>query len=138
MKVRISVGGAMPVTVEWTSEANSILLVTHETAWTWDEMFQAYQSGLIKVRAVSHPVHIIIDHTREVDPPGNFAEMLSRFAALPIPAHVGMIIQVGTKGATRIGTELFSLMYRRLQLVDQLEDAYALIRMVEERRARSG
>lgn len=128
----------MPVTVDWNNESQSILLVTHEAHWTWEEMFQAYQNGLLKVRSVSHPVHIIIDHSREVDPPTNFAEMLPRFAALPIPPHVGLIIQVGTKGATRIGTELFSLMYRKLQIVDVIEDAYALIKVHEERRSKSG
>ena len=128
----------MPVTVDWKDDSQHVLLITHHEQWTWDEMFGAYQEALLKVRAVSHPVHIVIDHTREVDPPTNFAEMLPRFAALPIPPHVGLIIQVGTKGATRIGSELFSLMYRKLQLVDMLEDAYAMIKLHDERRAKGG
>lgn len=126
----------MPVTVEWNDDSKSILLVIHHEYWTWEDTFQAYQDALLKVRSVSHPVHLIVDHSREVDPPTNFTEVLPRFAALPIPPHVGLIFLVGTKGATRIGSELFSLMYRKLQLVDLIEDAYAMIKIHDERRTK--
>jgi hypothetical protein len=130
-------GVEMAVSVEWASDDHRILLVIHEAVWTWEDMFQAYQEGLSMIRSVENPVHVIIDHSREADFPTNFAAVLPRFAAMPIPANVGLIIQVGTRGATRVGTELFSLMYRKLHLVDALEDAFALIKVHDERRTKA-
>jgi hypothetical protein len=130
----------MGVTVEWVNDERvtmpqHVLLIVHEEVWTWEDMFQAYQDALAMVRAVTDPVHVVIDHSREKDFPTNFATVLPRFAALPIPANVGLIIQVGTRGATKVGAELFSLMYRRLHIVDTLDDAYAMVKVYDARRA---
>src|SRR5688572_4416127 len=111
----------MPITGEWANPEHTIMLLKFEGAWVFDEVWSAYNSANDIIRALDHEVHLIADHRLETEQPESIGALLPKFAELDIPPNMGLIIQVALKGSIRVGNELFSMMYRKIHLVDEME-----------------
>jgi len=117
----------MPLIASWVNEEKTIILLKHLGRWTWDEIFDVFQEGIQMLNTVDHTVHVLIDHSEDEGGPVNFVSELPRLASLSMPPNVGMLIQVGTTGVTRIGNQMFSRLYHKIYMADTLEEGFALI-----------
>jgi hypothetical protein len=128
-------GDEMPATIEWANDQQTIMLIQIDGAWVFDEVWAAYVKALDQIRVVEHQVHVIIDHTRETEQPDNMGALVPKFGELDYPPNIGLIIQVGSRGSVRTGQELYSMIYRKVHNVEMMEDAYAMIKVYDERKS---
>lgn len=125
----------MPTTSEWVNDDHTIMHIKVVGAWIFEEVWAAYVDVLDQIRALDHPVHVIIDHTQETEKPPSLGAMLPKFGELPYPPNMGLIIQVAADQVLRTGHQLYSMMYRKVHDVEVIEDAFAMIKAYEVRRA---
>src|SRR5688572_4724492 len=105
----------MTIIVEWANDDQNVLLVNHIGQWTWEETFAA-RDGEWSPRLVNadHPVHLIFDYTQEIDPPTNFSDVMFKLGEYQFPKQTGLVINVGLKGANKLGSDLFSRIYHKV------------------------
>jgi hypothetical protein len=124
----------MPITRRWADDDHSILVLEYDGIVPGDELYPAFQEAIQELQGIDHPVHVIIDHSRETITDESFAEMLPKMGAMELPPNMGLLIQVATRGQVRARTDLYSQMYRKMHQVDVIEEALALIKVYEQRR----
>ena len=92
----------MTVRVDWDDPDHSILLYSFSPKWTWDELYEAADKGLVMADTVSHTVDVIVDfRTSQGLPPKAFAQF-NRLSRMPTP-QTGLVVITGG------GTLLLSL-----------------------------
>ena len=117
----------MGITV--TAESGHVILYQFHEPWSLEDL-EAAQLVLNRlIEEAEGGVTIIVDYTDGGSPP---QRLISQFASL-MNNQVGMdrierIISVGTKqGMIRAATAIFSKVFRHLDVVDTLDEAYALL-----------
>lgn len=127
----------MPTTYEWANDEKSIVHIKILGTWDFNEIWETYVQVLDEIRALDHPAHVIIDHTAETESPESLGALLPKFGELDFPDNIDLIIQVTADATLRTGHQLYSMLYRKVHTVDLIEDAFAMIKVYEERRATS-
>ena len=65
----------MTVRVDWDDPDHSILLYSLSCKWTWDELYDAADKGIVMTNTVSHNICVIVDYQSSQGlPPGAFAQ----------------------------------------------------------------
>lgn len=114
-------------TVEWADEGKTILLITSPSRWTWDEYFEMVDAMLDCIDSVEYSVSSVFDYSPTVHMPPNTISILPEIARRVHPRQ-RVMVGVGIRiPLARIGADLFSRTYRRLELVDTVEEAFDLL-----------
>jgi hypothetical protein len=120
----------MDFKVEWFDDEKTILVWRFPEGYEWDDLVAALDVNEQMVGEVDHPVDQIIDLTqnREGPPP----HLLSKFPKLaeigPRQGVPNMSVMVGTRGLASTLGRIFSKLYVRLEMVDTMDEALAIIR----------
>lgn len=120
----------MPIQVSWGDDAQSILHVRYENAWTWKEFEKAQATIRDMVGEREDRIDVIADHSGSpVLPPG--ALSVGHKIRTRIPMNVSLIMIAGTIPRLRAIYAVFTRLYNReterFVLVDDPEQAYAYI-----------
>lgn len=75
----------MPISVHWLDKRRVSIHVIYEGAWTWDEFQEAGREVAFFMKAVDHPVVVILDTNQVLNlPPGNIiSNAVSLIAKFP-------------------------------------------------------
>ena len=92
----------MTVRVDWDDTDHTILLYSLGHPWTWEELYEAVDTGIAKVATVPHVVDVIVDFQNSHNLPPKSLVQFYRVANLPTPQTNLIVIAGG-------GTLLLSL-----------------------------
>lgn len=121
----------MPITTVWLDEEKAILCHTFQNTWTWDDLFDSWNTTLEMTHDVGHPVISIVDMRYSTDVPNYAFDTLRRVIGHPRDKHrtFTIIVQAGQK--VQRFWMMFGQFYPRasqiatLQFVDTMEEALA-------------
>lgn len=127
----------MPVTVSWDDHAHSIILMSLETPWTWEEFDTALDQADEMAESVEHRVDFILDFRHGKQIPHGLPLPHVKQALAAIPANAGDFISVGIHGPAFIDNLWLKAhgYDSELLLVDTIDQAYSKI---DTRRRASG
>ena len=97
----------MGIGVTWDNEANTIILMTFEGRWTWDELQEAVNLCNGMVESVPHHVHYILDRKGAHYTPGNLLENMRKIINLFTP-NEGLRMIVGENPLIKEAILLFT------------------------------
>lgn len=121
----------MSITVTWDNEDKTILRLTVEDRWTWDEYFASAQQARNEISAVDHPVDIIGDMLRSGPVPLGMPIRRFRYALDMMPANFRKAAIVGGSPFTRSLIIAFMQIYKKanekMVLVHTIDEAYAAL-----------
>jgi hypothetical protein len=112
-----------------TQHNEHVILYQFEHPWSLDDLDEAQTTLNALMEDIDGKVTVIVDYSAGGSPP---QRLISRFTAL-MGNQTGMdrmqrIIAVGTNsGMVRAATAIFSRVFHRLDVVDTLDEAYALL-----------
>ncbi len=119
----------MPATVDWHPELKDVLLMSITGSVSMDEVFDVTQQESRLVEDSDKVVHTIID-LREVEGvPTGFLSSLPRLTTMPAVVHpnAGEKIVVGARGLAESMLKIFSNVYRKLHMVNSMEEARQIL-----------
>ncbi len=122
----------MPLITEWDNDQKTILRVTYQPGWTWDEMEDNLPLEREFLDGVDHPVDVIADFRGTSLPPGAIAR-LPKIASSPPYTHPnsGIVIMVGSPAfmeeVVGIYRRVFGQAGAKLTMVHDLDEARAKI-----------
>ena len=120
----------MGITIAWDNQDKTVLKGTVAPPFTWDELFDQWDTAVEMIRSRPHPVHLIVISQSNRFPPGNALAQLNRIST-NVPQNMGLAIMVTTnRFIAMINSTLFKLsprLSRRGRVVSSLDEAYALI-----------
>ena len=116
---------------EWDNAEHTIMRVTYQPGWTWNDMEQNLSVEESFLDSVKHRVDVIADFRDTQLPPGAIS-YLPKIAQSPVYAHrnSGLVIMVGSPGFMREVVGIYKRVYgqaSRLTMVHDLDEARALI-----------
>lgn len=126
----------MAVTSGWYDDEQTIMLYTFTGAWTWEELYPAYQQAIQMENSVPYRVYVILDmrQSRRI-PPAALTHLKS--ITDHQPDNLGVSVFVTTDRFSHALYEMGSKLYSRIrdyfEVAATLEDALAIIA-----RARAG
>ena len=122
----------MHLITEWDNESHTILRVTYQPGWTWDDLEANLPIEKEFLDSVNHRVDVIADFRGTRLPPGAISR-LRKIAASPPYVHPnsGLVIIVGSpifmKEVVDVYRKVFGPQGQKLHMVADLEAARALI-----------
>ncbi len=125
----------MPASVKWHPVYDHTVLHMEITGLLKiDELNQAIAIEGEHIQQADRPIHTIIDLRANTNLAPQFMSNLPRIGQSPAMTHpnVGLKIGVGAKNAARAAISLASQIFRKIHIVDTLEEAYQLIEEFEE------
>lgn len=119
------------ITTLWDDDAQTIMRVTYQRGWSWDDLEGNLPLEATMLDSVSHTVDVIADFRDTQLPPGAISR-LPRIAQSPPYTHrnAGMMVMVATPGFITQVVEVYKRVYgqaNKLIVVQNLEDARRLI-----------
>ncbi len=119
----------MPATVDWHPDLEDVLLMTIAGSVTVDEAFDVTEAESRLVENAGRVVHTIIDLRNLEGAPTDFLRSLPRLTSLPAVVHpnAGKKIVVGARGLAETMLKVFSNVYRKLDMVDTMEEAERIV-----------
>jgi hypothetical protein len=97
----------MGISVIWDNDAKTVILMTFEGRWTWEELTEAVVICNGMVESVSHHVHYILDRKGAHYTPGNLLGNMKRIVNLFTP-NEGLRIIVGENLLIKEALSLFA------------------------------
>jgi hypothetical protein len=122
----------MPVSVDWHPDYDNVLLMTIAGDVTMGEALDVTEQESELIANAGRLVHTIID-LREVNGiPSNFISNMPRIAQMPAANHpdAGQKIVVGASGLAATFLNIFSKVYRKLDMVATPEEADAILKKI--------
>lgn len=122
----------MPLITEWDNDQKTIMRVTYQPGWTWNEMEANLSIEKGYLDSVDHPVDVIADFRGTTLPPGAIAR-LPKIASSPPYTHrnSGIVIMVGSPAfmeeVVSIYRRVFGQAGAKLTMVHDLDEARAKI-----------
>lgn len=120
----------MPISITWDDEAQSVLRLTYESRWTWDEFYEAFRLSGRYLRSADYEVSVINDVSGDTQPPQNLMGNLQTCLESLAP-NVGLIVFVGDDLYAAAVVEVMRGMYPlhtgNWHATETLDDARALI-----------
>ncbi len=127
----------MPMSLEWANDEHNVIIATIDWPWTWDDLSDAWKSGMEKVNSVPHDVHTIVVARTTRFPVGNILSNLTGITK-HAPKNIGLAIMVTeNKFQEAINNIFFKLspgLRQKGRVVSSLEKAYELIAEFEGKR----
>lgn len=129
----------MGITVEWDNPEKTIIFCCYRGKWTWEEFFWAARKASDLQDTVHHTVDMILDMRDSVTTPTGVTGRFKEIARISHP-NTGTRVLVINADLMRLLFQVFASVYRpaakKYQVVDSLDQAYALIADLQEQRAR--
>ena len=120
------INNAMPITVDWFNDEQTVLCFTYIGAWGWEEFYGSIQQSHKLMAHVNHTVHILIDVQDSQLFPTNMLSHLHQLRSIAHP-NTGDVVVVGANSFLRTLSELyvrgFGHVGRRFKLVKTLKEA---------------
>jgi hypothetical protein len=129
----------MPLTTEWDNEEKTIMRVTYQRGWTWDDLEGNLPKEKEFLDSVQHRVDVIADF-RGTDLPHGAMMRLPKIADSPPYTHPnsGAVIMVGSPTfmdqVVTVYRKLYGPVAIKLEMVHTLEEARE--RIAQKRRER--
>src|SRR5689334_8333352 len=105
----------MPVINTWDNDEKTIIRMEVSGRWTWDEMYQASESGFAMLDSVAHTVYPILDFSQSLGMPPNAITHARNMMGRQHP-RTGMTVFVGANtlfvNLWRIFVRLYALLSR--------------------------
>jgi hypothetical protein len=124
----------MGIQVQWADPKQSIIQLTLERGWTWDDLYEAIRQADRLITSVQHTVNMIIDIHKAGGIPGDFMKVAGDvFASGDARANEGQKIVVGANRLIQMAYGAFQKVYghklkdRPFQFASTMDDAYALL-----------
>jgi hypothetical protein len=119
----------MPVSVDWHPDYDDVLLMTIAGDVSMGEALDVTEQESEFVANAGRTVHTIIDLRHVQGIPSNFISNMPRIARMPAANHpnAGQKIVVGASGLAATFLNIFSKVYRKLDMVATLEEADAIL-----------
>ncbi len=116
---------------EWDNAEHTVMRVTYQPGWTWNDMEQNVDVEQSFLDSVNHRVDVIADFRDTQLPPGAIS-YLPKIAQSPPYSHrnSGAVIMVGSPGFMRQVVGIYKRVYgqaARLAMVADLDEARAVI-----------
>ncbi len=119
----------MPASIDWHSNHNDILLMVISGTVTMNEALDVtIQEGEL-IKNAEHTIHTIIDLRENEGAPREFLSSLPRLTSMPAVSHphAGTKIVVGAAGLADTFLRIFSRVYRKLHMVNSMEEAHEIL-----------
>jgi hypothetical protein len=120
----------MTIHVSWHNEDKTVLIITFEGTYSWDDLRAAYQQAWVLVRSQPHTVHMLTDSTRGPMTPSGNALGNYRTIASDKPDNLGMTYVIGAGSVGKTLSMVFTKALRResrVHFVRSIEEAEAMI-----------
>ena len=124
----------MGIEVQWANPQQSIIQLTLERGWTWDDLYEAIRQADRLITSVPHTVNMIIDIHKAGGLPRDFMKVAGDvFASGDARANEGQKIVVGANRLIQMAYGAFQKVYghqlkdRPFKFASSLHDAYALL-----------
>lgn len=120
----------MSVSVSWGNPERTIILLTIDGRWGWEEVGDANNEINSMLQGVEYTVNIIVDARNTSLVPNDYVGNIRRLTVNPDP-RVERVIVVG---ANRLSVSVFDILrsvyahlVERIQFVPTINDAYAIL-----------
>ena len=128
------------ITTEWDNDGKTIMRVTYEQGWTWDDMEGNMLLEQQMLNSVDHKVDVIADFRGTQLPPGAISR-LPKIAQSPPYTHPNSsaMVMVGSPAFMKEVVDVYKHVYgqaAKLAMVHDLDEARALIAKKREQAAR--
>jgi hypothetical protein len=124
----------MAINMYWRNEEKTILILTFEGSFSWDELRTTYEQAWGMVRSQPHVVAVINDATKRTTTPSGNALGSYRLIWNERPENLGTVYVIGSSTAGRMVSQVFTKAVRltdRLRYVGSIEEAEELIASTE-------
>ncbi len=101
----------MGINICWEDEDKSIILMTYERPWTWNDFYAAYAEMDVMLQDVTSAVYIVIDIRKGGFPPSGASYHFKRVTQNRHP-HVMKVVFVGLPLVIRSFLSVVSTAYR--------------------------
>jgi len=105
----------MPITIQWDNTNQSVLLIAVSGLWSLEERNQTVEKAFAMIRSVDHPVHVMLDVSRNRFTPSNFLPLMYQ-AANERPASMSSVVIVTNRTLVRIVVNTFLKLYPSVTL----------------------
>jgi hypothetical protein len=107
----------------------NVLVMTIAGNVTMSQALNAAEQESKLIMEADRVLHTIIDLRETVGVPANFISNMPRIAQMPAASHpnAGQKIVVGARGMAGTVLNIFSRVYRKLDMVATMEEAYRII-----------
>jgi hypothetical protein len=120
----------MPISVTWDNAEQTVICLTFDGRWTWDDYHTAASEISAMLNSVNHRVDLIVDF-RTSELPNNAVKQVESGSALFWHPQAGFGVLVGVKGFIRSLLMLFIQVYPNsaqwLLLAASVEDAREML-----------
>ena len=128
------------IITEWDDDSKTIMRVTYQSGWTWDDLDDNMLVEQQMLNSVDHKVDVIADFRGTRLPPGAISR-LPKIAQSPPYTHPnsGAMVMVGSPAFMREVVGVYKRVYgqaAKLTMVHDLDEARALIAQKREDAAR--
>ncbi|MBZ0286276.1 MAG: hypothetical protein K8I30_01575 [Anaerolineae bacterium] len=132
----------MPIQYAWNEPEKKIIRYTFMGKWSWDEVYEAFQTSWGEAAQLDHVVDSISDMTQANSiPPSAMTHV--RSLGQKRPMNTGVMVIVGANSYVRIAMQSFQQIIAatlkrdlQVQFAKEMDEAYTIIaEKQEERRA---
>jgi hypothetical protein len=123
----------MGITVNWTDNSQTCLLLTYEKGWTWEDFFNTSPVVAEFLNSVDHPVDTIHDVSSSTIPTNVITQLpkLTRGSSTLKHPNSRYVVMVGPTHYLRILIGIFQRLYhdwgQRVILAATLDEAHAAL-----------
>ena len=117
----------MAVTTNWYNEDQTIILITHESGWTWAEYHASVVELYRLLDSVSHVVDTIIDFRTSATLPSGTPSQLGKINEYMKHPHLGNNVIVGANSLIKVFVNIIASVYpplkQKIQIASSLSEA---------------
>ncbi len=124
----------MAIQVQWANPKQTVIHLTLERGWTWDDLYEAIRQADGLITSVQHTVNMIIDIHKAGGLPRDFMKVAGDVFASGDPrSNEGQKIVVGANRLIQMAYGAFQKVYghqlkdRPFRFAPTLDDAYAML-----------
>ena len=119
----------MPASINWHPKRNGVLLMLFEGQVTLTEAIEVSRQESQFIQQANSPIHTIIETRQITSIPPDFLSSLPRISSMPAVNHpnAGQKIVVGASGIIATFLNIFSRLYKKLEMVATMEEAEQLL-----------
>ena len=126
----------MPAKCDWTDASKTIILVSYEGSWTWDEFFAVADKGRELANSVTHRVDYILDMQHGIQPHGGSMLTNSKTVMTQRAANSGIFVTLTTP-FVKVMLNVFKSFDREhgaiMYAATSIDEAKALIAKVQQK-----
>ncbi len=125
----------MPIHHEWDNPERTIIRISYEGRWSWDEYFASARQVYVEIAEQPHRVDVIADMRTSSLPVGGSALSSASAALRNRPANNGLLVIV-TNHFIKVMLDIFKQMNTEMRTMmfgaKSLDEAYQIIEKQQE------